>query len=71
MRMVGQNCICMVFLAMVSPNIYGIYVIFGREITKHTVIYGAYIRFWPALMTWKHEAQMQAHKVVLLCCTKH
>jgi hypothetical protein len=22
---------------------------FGREITKYTVIYGAYIRFWPTL----------------------
>jgi len=26
-----------------------VYDIFGREITKYTVIYGAYIRFWPAL----------------------
>jgi hypothetical protein len=25
------------------------YGIFGREITKYTVIYGAYIRFWPTL----------------------
>jgi len=24
--------------------------IFGREITKYTVIYGAYIRFWPTLL---------------------
>jgi hypothetical protein len=23
--------------------------IFGREITKYTVIYGVYIRFWPTL----------------------
>jgi len=27
-----------------------IYVISGREITKYTVIYGAYIRFWPTLI---------------------
>jgi len=26
-----------------------IYSIFGREITKYTVIYGVYIRFWPTL----------------------
>ena len=25
------------------------YGIFGREITKYTVIYGVYIRFWPTL----------------------
>ena len=24
--------------------------IFGREITKYTVIYGAYIQFWPTLL---------------------
>jgi len=23
------------------------YGVFGREITKYTAIYGAYIRFWP------------------------
>jgi len=28
-----------------------IYGIFGREITKYTVIYGVYIRFWPTLRT--------------------
>jgi hypothetical protein len=27
------------------------YGIFGREITKYTVIYGVYIRFWPTLFT--------------------
>jgi len=26
-----------------------IYGIFGREITKYTVIYGVHIRFWPTL----------------------
>jgi hypothetical protein len=26
-----------------------LYGIFGREITKYTVIYGVYVRFWPAL----------------------
>jgi len=25
------------------------YGIFGRDITKYTVIYGVYIRFWPTL----------------------
>ena len=37
---VGQNHIYIRF-------IYGI---FGREITKYTVIYVIYIRFWPALL---------------------
>ena len=31
-----------------------IYGIFGREITKYTVIYGVYIRFWPTLHTHTH-----------------
>jgi hypothetical protein len=39
---VGQNHIYTVYIRC----IYGI---FGREITIHTVIYGAYIRFWPTL----------------------
>jgi len=26
-----------------------IYGIFGREITKYTIMYSAYIRFWPTL----------------------
>ena len=29
--------------------IRGLYDIFGRDITKCTVIYGAYMRFWPTL----------------------
>jgi len=28
------------------------YGIFGREITEDTVIYGAYIWFWPTLNIW-------------------
>jgi len=36
---VGQNSIYMVYTRY-----------FGREITKHTVIYGAYMRFWPKLV---------------------
>jgi hypothetical protein len=27
----------------------GTFGVFGREITKYTVIYGTYIRFWPDL----------------------
>ena len=34
-----------------EPCIYGVYtVFFGREITKYTVLYGAYIRYWPTLL---------------------
>ena len=31
------------------PYIRCIYGISGREVTRYTVIYGAYIRFWPTL----------------------
>jgi hypothetical protein len=32
-----------------------IYGIFGREMTKYTVIYGVYIRFWPTLCMFKQQ----------------
>jgi hypothetical protein len=31
---------------------------FGREITKYTVIYGAYIRFWPTLIILDRHTQL-------------
>jgi hypothetical protein len=31
----------------ITTCIWCIHGILGREITKYTVIYGAYIRFWP------------------------
>jgi len=31
-----------------------IYFIFGREITKYTVIYGEHVPFWPTLHVRKH-----------------
>ena len=46
------SCVCDVAASLgVARIIYirCIYGIFGREITKCTVIYGAYIRFWPTL----------------------
>ena len=36
----------------------GIYDIFGREITKYTVIYGVYIRFWPTLIIVLERARL-------------
>jgi hypothetical protein len=42
-----------------------IYGIFGREITKYTVIYGAYIRFWPTLCICKKCARSCSWKSVL------
>jgi len=33
-----------------SQYIWCIYGIFGRGITKYTVVYGVYIRFWPTLV---------------------
>jgi len=49
-----------------------IYGIFGREITKYTVIYGVYIRFWPTLrMTEQRKGGRgrvgRACRVVDLC----
>ena len=36
-----------------EPCIYGVYtVFFGREITKYTVIYGAYIQCWLTLKVY-------------------
>jgi len=37
---VGQNHI----------YIWCVYGIYGREFTKYTVIYGAFIRYWPTLL---------------------
>ena len=31
------------------------YVIFGRDFIKHTVIYGVYVRFWPTLTMLVHK----------------
>jgi len=42
---VGQNHKCTVYVQY-----------FGREMTKYTVIYGAYIRFWPTLQIYYHPA---------------
>jgi len=47
-----------------------IYGIFGREITKYTVVYGAYIRFWPTLhmtvpLCWRPPSAL--HMTVPLC----
>jgi hypothetical protein len=53
---------------------------FGREITKYTVIYGAYIRFWPALLInimsaashrahWSKTAQPLTSGPVVKCVT--
>ena len=36
-----------------------IYVIFGRQITKYTVIYGVFIRFWPTLHIW-HQGTVKS-----------
>ena len=45
---VGQNHKYTVYIQW-TINILCIYIhgIFGREITKYTVIYGVYIQFWP------------------------
>ena len=51
---IGHFCVGLAghFCVGLARTIYirCIYDIFGREITKYTVIYGAYIRFWPTLL---------------------
>jgi len=51
--------------------IRGIYGIFGREITKYTVIYGVYIRFWPTLKRGAASLQTDMHlnriKIACVC----
>jgi hypothetical protein len=39
-----------------------VYGISGREITKYTVIYGTYIRFWPTLINIREKRN------ATLCC---
>ena len=40
-----------VYLGLARTGVYlYLYGIFGREITKYTVIYDVYIRFWPTLL---------------------
>ena len=43
-----------------------IYGIFGREITKYTVIYGVYVRFWPTL----HMSYRTATTRLLCLCPR-
>ena len=40
---------------------------FGREITKFTVIYGVYIRFWPTLDMPVKKGGACGHR----CCARH
>ena len=53
------RCLYAVFLAGKSPNIrlYTVFIhsVFGREITKYTVIYGVYTRAWPTLFMCVHR----------------
>jgi hypothetical protein len=39
----------------IYPYTRCIYGIFGRGITRHTVVYGVYIRFWPTLIMHTHH----------------
>jgi hypothetical protein len=45
----GTGVLCHLFRAGQDYICTCIYSLFGRELTKYTVIYGAYIRFWPTL----------------------
>jgi len=50
---------------MYTQLIYGI---FGREITKHTAMYGVYIRFWPTLRVRNNTWCMHAYVLTHIVC---
>jgi len=58
-------CICIYIYIYVYMYIYGVYGIFGREITKITVIYGVYIRFWPTLIIYSAVTSLNGFWVAL------
>jgi len=41
---------------------------FGRKINKFTVIYGAYIRFWPTLVIYWQMYEMHSNKFQISTC---
>ena len=43
------------------------YGIFNREITIHTVIYGANVRFWPTLIIWVYLSLVLARTIYIHC----
>jgi len=46
------NTVCVGLV--INTYIRCIYDMFGREITKDTVMYGVYMRFWPTLCMCAH-----------------
>ena len=48
-----------------------VYGIIGREITKHTVMYGVYIRFWPTLHLQVTKIQWHVHTLEHACVHTH
>ena len=47
------TCACPVRVGLaITIYIRCIYGLFGRNITKYTVIYGVYIQFWPTLVIY-------------------
>jgi len=54
----GSRCGQLDMCAGTDIFIRCIYGTFGREVTKYTVIYGVYIRFWPDLGMWLPRQQL-------------
>jgi hypothetical protein len=60
-------------MCSVGQNYIYIYDFFGREITRYTVIYGVYIRFWPTLhmcllYVWcAHDTRVSVFMHVCVC----
>ena len=46
------------------------YGFFGREITKYTVIYDVYIRFWPTLLIQRHCVQPTNLTAIMFCSSQ-
>ena len=61
-----DRCHCVILDRVGQDHIYVrcTHGIFGREITKFTVIYGAYISFWPTLLIIYNNAQQRKHTFV-------
>jgi len=41
---------------------------FGREIIKYTVMYGAYVRFWPTLSMGKYVQLVIQYELIKCLC---
>jgi len=66
----SQVCVCVSMCRVGQNHIYiyirCIYGVFGRKITKCTVMYGVYTQFWPSLSMCVGVGGMCVHQYVLM-----